>query len=536
MSTQELIFRLGDLMITIGPSGFPSSAARLGDRVDYLRPQTEPGALVVGGVRDRWEPAGLVTDVDESEARYAAIGHPQLEYTIRNSFAGSWLQRHMLMNTSSAPVRVDRLAVPLPTGPGCVGWALTAGGETAWTIQPADGTGPVLAGELTQGTLEGWDAEGFRTGELVLPAGRRFVLQWRIESVSAAAQFTRTRRPTLSPRTELSVNEAYEVADPDTAVVVADPVTVLSEDDVQLVCTDRPGRYPVELRSSRGTNRIDLTWVPPFADLITDLSTGWLSARRSTAGVSVLPGGGAALGLQQAVITGLTEDREDAEDALALYAARLLERDRLSIMDQAFLAQETVRTGDPQPLERARSELLGTETLQPGLALAATRLCLAELALGGTPAAIVARLRQLAENDHAGRQQPVRSGDDHLLDEAARLETITVTGPAGSATSGAVVPHALAVGAELGSGLPGHRLGGIRPGVAVYAAAVLDLLPEAYGPELDRHWGTGPHAVADRTRTTALASALWPEGGSGAPDAGELGEAVGWLVLGRPME
>jgi hypothetical protein len=250
----------------------------------------------------------------------------------------------------------------------------------------------------------------------------------------------------------------------------------------------------------------------------------------------VLPGGGAALGLQQAVITGLTEDRDDAEDALALYAARLLERDRLSIMDQAFLAQEAVRTGDSEPLDRARAEMLRSDRLQPGLALAATRLCLAELALGGTPSAIVARLRELAEDDGAGVQQPARSGDDHLLEAAARLETITVTGPAGATTSGAVVPHALAVGAELGSGLPGHRLGGIRPGVAVYAAAVLDLLPEPYGPELERHWGTGPHAVADRTRTTALAAALWPDGQAGAPDAPELSEAVGWLVLGRPME
>ncbi len=533
MSAPELSFRLGDLMIAIGSSGYPVRAARSSDGTDYLRPQTVPGRLVVDGIADSWEPAGLVIDSDESEARFAAAGHPALEYAVRNSFTGSWLQRHVLMNTSAVPVQVDRLTLPVPAGADCVGWALAAGGDTAWIIAPSDGTGPVLAADLTQGSLDDWDTDGFVTGGLVLPPGRRVVLQWRIDALDDAAGFGRTRRPVLSARTELPATVPYEVADPDTAVVAADPVTVLTEDDVQLISSDRPGRYPVELRSSRGTNRLNLAWVPSFAELITQVSARWLSQRRSSAGVAVLPGSGAALGLQQAVISGLSADHDDAEDALALHAARLLERDRLSIMDQAFLAQETVRTGDPEPLARARDALAATTAVEPGLGLAATRVCLAELACGGSPAELVARLRLLSLQGAASVRGPVPAGEDHLLAQAARLEALTVTGPADAGVPAAVIPHALAVGAELGSGLPGHRLGAIRPTAAIYAAAVLDLLPESYGPELQRHWGSGPHVLADHTRTTALAAALWPDDDA---DAEELGAAVGWLVLGRPME
>ena len=111
MSASELIFTAGDLEITIGSGGLPARVTSRGR--DVLCGQDEPGALRIDGADQQWDFAGLVTDVDESEARYAVVDHPELEYTVRNSFAGVWLQRHMLLNTSSSTITVDDLILPL---------------------------------------------------------------------------------------------------------------------------------------------------------------------------------------------------------------------------------------------------------------------------------------------------------------------------------------------------------------------------------------------------------------------------------------
>jgi hypothetical protein len=439
----------------------------------------------------------------------------------------------MLLNTSSTPLRIDDLVLPLAPAGEHLGWTLTTAGETSWTVQPADGTGPLLTGELNQGTLAAATADGFRTGPLMLQADRRLVLQWRIGTASHVAGLASARQPLLSPWTELPVGVPYEIEDPDTAVLVADPVVSRQEGPVQLVLSEQPGRFPIELRSARGTSRIDLAWVPSTEDLISSLADDWLTGNRSTAGIQVLPSGGAALGLQQAFVARQTGSADDAEDALSLRTARLLEQDRVSVMDQAFLAQEAVRTGDPDPLRRSREGLLELTEVQPGLGLAAVRVCLAELALGGNPTKIIAHLREVLTS---GPHHPAAAtSDDHLLTQAALLELITVTGPVGGGgLRAALLPRLLAVGAELGSGQPGHRLGPSRPVAAIYAAATLDLIGDDLGPELEQRWGTTPHILAERTRTSALAEVLWPASGDREDD--QLAEAVGWLVLGRPIE
>lgn len=536
MSAPELIFEIGDLVVTVAASGFP---ARVGHRarpeLDFLATRNEPGPMVIADLTQQWEFAGLVTDVDETEARYAVAGRPEIEYTIRNTFAGNWLQRHMVLNTSSSAITIEDLVLELQPAAGYVGWAWAAPTETSWAVQPADGTGPVLSGELTQGTVSNRDIDGFHTGSMVLPPGRRLVLQWRI-SVVAQAPAVGARR-TLSPTTELPPNEPYEIDDPDVAVLVDDPLSLHTDGNCQMVISDHPGRYPIELRSARGTSRIELSWVPSTDDLLTEIGGGWLQGDRSAAGVALLPGAGAALGLQQAFIGRLGDVGDEAEDALALHTSRLLGQDRLSIMEQAFLAQEAVRTGDQEPLQRAMTALLAVTEPQPGLGLAATRVCIAELTAGGDPSPVLQRLFALAAG--AGPTE-TGSGDDHLLSAAVRLEMITVTGPADGSDAVTSLPSALAVGAELGAGLPGHRIGRIGPPSAVYAAAVLDLLPDALGPELEQRWGTTPHELAQRTRNAALADALWPPSTGDRPPSvtadGELSEVVGWLVLGRPIE
>lgn len=537
MSTPELTFRSGDLEVTVGDSGFPVRVASSDGRSGYLRPQTQPGRMIIDGQPQRWDFAGLITDVDETEARYAAVGRPELEYTVRNTFAGRWLQRHMLTNTSSQPIAVDDLTLELEPGVDCVGWTWAASAQTSWAVQPADGAGPVLSGELTQGTISGQrESGGFRTGRLLLPAGRRLVLQWRIDLVGRAAVVAGRSLP--SPPTELAVNEPYLIEDLDVAVLVEDPVVVRAEEAGQSVLSPRPGRYPIELRSARGTKRIDLCWVPAADDLVGGLSKHWLSRDRSSAGVALLPAGGAGLAVQQSFVTRLGDGGTDMEDALAVHTARLLDLPRLSIMDLAFLAQESVRTGEPEPLATATSTLLELTTPVAGLGLAATRLCLAELTTGGDPSAVLRQLRSLTER--LGEWRP-EAGDDHLLAAAIALEMITVTGPPSGGPVSGTLPYALAIGAELGAGLPGHRLGTIRPSVAVYAAAVLDLLPESLGPQLEAHWATTPHQLAQRTRNAAIAEVLWPHrpgdtAETTGPDEAELSEVVGWLVLGRPIE
>ncbi|QDP95881.1 hypothetical protein FOE78_08190 [Microlunatus elymi] len=530
MSAQELTFTAGGLKIIIGPGGLPVRVAV--DGRDVLVGQDRPGAVTIDGRRRHWEFAGLVTDLDETEASYGVVDHPELAYTVRDGFTGSWLQRHMLLNTSSSTVTVDDLVLRLQPAADQIGWALIAAGHTRWSVQSADGRGPLLVGDLTQGVLAGQVEDGFRTGRLVLPPGRRLVLQWRIELVPEIARMTSWHGPTTSLRTELPRGEPYEIDDPDVAVLASDPVLVETEGDSQLVTSDQPGRYPVELRSARGTTRLDLAWVPPADELITELSSRWLAADRSAAGIGVMPGGGAALGLQQAVIGRLSDDQSDAEDAVALHTARLLDKDRLSIMDQAFLAQETVRTGDPEPLARARQAMLDIEEPLPGLGLAGTRLCLAELASGGDPGVLLARLHDVAGS--VDIDDPTAAGEDHLRTVSAHLELITVTGPATGAGTTALLPYARSLGAELGSGLPGRRIGALRASTQLYAAAVLDLLPEEIGPALTSVWGISPHALAEQTRTSALAATLWPD--DGGPDQSELSDAIGWLVLGGPIE
>lgn len=536
MPTPELrTYSCDELLITIGSGGL-AAAVEHADRpgANYLKPQ-RIGTPALADADAEWELAEMLTDVDETEARYVCSEQPELKYTIRNSFAAGWLQRHVLVNSGDEPVSLSYLWLDLVPADGHVGWGSTTATESYWTIQPDDGSGPLLAGELTQGSVGVATDSGFYSPALVLEPGRSYVLQWRIGPCGDAAEVAASRQLHLPGWTDLPAGVPYEVADPDTAVVVEEPLLVQQEDAVQVVLSDQPGRYPVELRSARGTGRLELSWVPSTDDLISRLSDGWLSGRRSSSGVPILPGGGAALGLQHAAISRLTDRGDEAEEALALHAARTLERDRLSIMELAFLAQEAVRTGDPDPLERARAGLLELTKPQPGLGMVAIRACLAELTMGGDPTMIISHLREvLARPVRRGRSP--KADDAPLRELAARLELTTVVGPSGRADlRSALLFPILEIGAQLGSGLPGRRLGAeIHPAAEIYAAAVLDLTPDDLGVELEHHWPTTPHVLAERIRTAALAEVLWPTVTPESTD--RLLESVGWLVLGRPVE
>ena len=138
----------------------------------------------------------------------------------------------------------------------------------------------------------------------------------------------------------------------------------------------------------------------------------------------------------------------------------------------------------------------------------------------------------LLEGPQAVREALLR--EEHTRSGAFAMPEVpaitAVTGPADQNPGSAVLADALAIGAELGSGLPGRRIGRLSPSVATYASGVLDLLPDALGPEFERRWGTTPHALAEQTRTGALAATLWPQ------RTEELGDVIGWLVLGKPIE
>lgn len=542
MSAQTLTFTVEEARITVSDTGVierVEHATRTGE--NYVAEHSGLPRMIIDGRAVDWRPAGVITDEDEVETRYAAADRPELECTIRNGFAGSWLQRCMVINTSSQPIEVEDVITEVSPAAQMTGRAGMAAADTYWFIQPTDGAGPLLTGRLSHGAVTERASDGFRTGPIQLRPGHRFVLQWVIEFVPYAIGLAAKLSAGATVSTALWQHESFPIHDPDTAVLVPDPLLLEHEEGTQVIGSPQPGRFGIELRSARGSRRMELAWVPRIEDLLVRLSLDWLFPRRAGSQAPILPGSGAALGLQYGLGARLTELPEAADEALIQHTSRLLDRDQLSSHDIACLAQESLRTGDPDPLDRAHTELLTRADPVPGLGLAATRVCLAELATGSTPQELLDWLYELS------RRSPNRiatvGAHDLVLNRIAAWELAAVTGPADTtpsqpgdqhASSPDLLPGALRLAAQVGSGLPGHRLG--RPAgldTDAYCAAVLDLVPEHVSPPFVRRCGCTPGELAERTHATSLAAVLWPSGDQ-MRDDDQLNELIGWVVLGRP--
>lgn len=508
--------------------------------LDYLGAGLGPLSLAVDGHRHEWQRIDSAVDVDEVESRYRPAGRSDLELVVRHAFRTVWVQRYVLANISADPVRLEDLEIALAPGEDTVGWMMTAGAEAFWLCQPATGWGPVLAATLQFGEVNGYrTGGGWHTGPIDLAAGSRYVVQWVADWYPSTADFQRRRATVLPDRTELVWPQPCEIAGVDAAVVVDPPLSISHEHEQTILIPERPGRFEVELRSSRGTVRCGMTWVQPVADVIGRAAQHLLDGPRTPAGVVRLADSTAGLVLQRALTDRLPDQGEEAADALDCLAAQLLAeadteftdlevdggperparpaaRSGLSVFDIALLAGESVRTGDRDYAAAARDAVLDRSAPEPGLGFAATTLSVAELAAGVSVGPILEHLSRLARTSAA--TSGVNRADST---DWARLELALIIRPHTSELSGEDLGHALALGAALGCGLPGEPMqhpGGLDP---TYAAAVLALIPDDRADQLQHRWALRPQGLAERLRRRGLARRA-------------SAETLAWLVLSQP--
>ncbi len=515
--------------------------------VDYLGADLAPAAVIVGGLRHGWQLTGSEADVDEVESRYRPVGRDDLELVVRHAFQAVWVQRYTLINTrtgsSAETVRLDDLEIALRAGSTMTGWTMTAGAEAFWLTQPSDGRGPVLAATLQLGDVAGTPEGGWRTGPIELAGGARYVVQWQVDWHPSVADFHRRRPTALPERTELAWPEPFEFTGSDTAVIADPEVAVRPQGVDTLIEAPRPGRFAVELRSSRGTVRLGLTWSEPAGRWVARSAQHWVEGRRTPAGIPRLPDSAAGIVVQQALSDRWPGDTDAAVEALERMAARLLDASELSVFDIALLAGESLRSGDRDCAAAARSAVLARTTAEPGLGLAATRVSLAELAAGVSISPIVARLGELTRAGLEPAERDLTSlGPETGL---ATLELALITRSQATALSGDVLDRALTLGAEVGAGLPGGPMLELSAAELAYRSALLGLLPEDRAADTTADWAArwslGPQALADLLRRRSLA-ALTPAAGDSAGDfAGEgpgvsraTAETLAWLVLSQP--
>ena len=474
-----------------------------------------------GGRVLAWGSAEVGRDVDELEVTRSGPGG--LRVTVRHTFEPVWTVRLLLVHLGAVPVDLDEVTLSWRPAAGCRAVALAAGVEAAYAVQPADGRGPVLVGQLTGGLQTGVDPTGLGLGPVRLEPGARRVAQWRWRLARAPRQ---AARPGQLPRsTWLDVDQTVSLAATPDVAVVAGGLTVETEPDAVELSAPEPGAYRVELRSARGTVGLDLDCAPPLEALVD---------RAAEEAVAVPPGkrvrltgGAAGIVAQEALARQRFDDPDPVEDALDLLAGTLSEGSAPDPLDLAFLAREAERTGDRFLLERAEAGVLAAPAAAPGLGLAATRVLLGGMEAGRSPAPLVAHLATLA----AGVAEPAAAG---LPEVAAGLELLLLTrrrspDPERTPRSGPLAAALRRVGAELGAGLPGRRLpdptGGVPVDVLGHLAAVLTLVPEEGGDDLSGWWGVPPSEVG----RAAAAEARVRLARSG-PAAG-ADRALAWLVL-----
>ena len=388
---------------------------------------------------------------------------------------------------------------------------------------PADGTGPLLGGVLRSGALPAVDADGLHLGPVRLEPGGRYVVQWQWDLHPGPRSLGRGRHPEVPRRLDLVVDEVV-VADAgeDEALVLAGGLEAEhSRGQVELSAAS-PGRYPVELRSARGTTAYELRVGPTLDVLLAERALAALDQPRTSAGVVRLPDVDAALVVQRALAAAVLPDAETAEEALDLRTARLPEDDALDPRTVGYLCGEHTRTRDAGLLDRAERAVLAACAPEPGLGLAATQLCLA-LLLAGRPVAPV--LEHLAGLAAAADRPPVAAP---LADQAALLELEVVTargGPdGGGAGSATVRGRVAALGGWLGAGLTGRAVRPVPVDQLAHLCAVLALLPEPAAAAHRTRWGCTAQVLATTGRAQVLERVAW----DGGPAAGP---ALSWLLL-----
>ena len=520
-----LSFECGETRVDVGADG----------SVTAWLPHRWPEALVTGGLvvaaGDQTPllpgPPQLRVDADEVELVWTS---DRLGLVVRHTFAAGWGLRVALSNPGPASVTLDDPLLTWLVPEDRPTWALAAGAAGSYAVLPPDGAGPLLGGLLRMGSLPAADGRGLHLGPLVLASGARYVVQWHWEVYPGPRSLGRGRHPEVPRLLDLEVEEvATADAGEDEALLLADGLQAeRSRGQVELSAAT-PGRYPVELRSARGTTAYQLRVAAPLEMLLTARALAALEQPRTAAGVVRLPDVDAALAVQGRLAA--LADTELAEEALDLFTARLPEDDALDPRTVGYLCGEHARTAEPGLLERAGRAVLAANAPAPGLGLAATQLCLA-LLLAERPVGPV--LEHLARVAAAAERQPMAGP---LPQQAALLELEVVTmgrggpaQPAGAfdAMADRVAARVTALGGWLGAGLTGRPVRPLPVDRLAHLTAVLALLPEEAAARHRGRWGCTAHELGRRGRAAVL-DRVTAEPGTGS------GPALSYLLLGtRP--
>jgi len=540
----------GRLIIEADPTGPITSVApfRRPDR-PFLA-AVDIGVCRRAGVDVSWAEPEVEIDADEVAVRRRT---GDLELTLRHSFGAGWTTRLLLVNTGSTDSLLDRISLIVRPAAGHRVSAQAAGSRLCWAAQANDGEGPVLAARLAAGAVDRVTDGSLELGPLRLTAGQRYVAQLRWELFATPRSVVvGPGRDVLVERTTYEVGESAQLpADPDAALVtppgVAVDVAEEAEPAGREVFAVEPGRHRVELRSADGDVRLDLSWVHPLADQLSRWASDVLAGPRTSAGIVALESLPDALVLQAALGAGDVDDVDQAGDALDRLTARLTDdvsgegapasTNPLSVL---FLLGEHGRTGEPDVLAAAldREGLLLADhgPPPPGLGLAVLRTVLAVGGTGGQER-MPPLLRRAVER--VERFPP--AGD--VPDQAAELELLLAVRPLlldDHLARRRVGTLVRALGAALGSGLPGRLLA--PPPVAEHAhlVAVLRMLPEQGSADsslvaITRSWGAPPSLLAHRQTLEVLDRLTDPATddprSAGRPDRGRVGPAAAWLAL-----
>ncbi|GAA3608419.1 hypothetical protein GCM10022236_07710 [Microlunatus ginsengisoli] len=463
------------------------------------------------------ELARLAIDADEVESTLVAAG--ALEITVRHMFVAGWQTRFVLSNPATRPITLG-VTWPWLVDPGAVGWAVADGAEAALFVQPHDGAGPILVGRLRQGAVVRFDEQGLALPEIVLDPGGRYVLGWDWDWLTEPSAYGR-RWATLHPTVTTLVRGEVVLlpAGPDVALVVPDGIAVERDDELCALTAAEPRTAAVELRSARGLHVVRLTWTPTATELLAAVAGKLLAAPRGRTGVVRLPGLDAAVVVQHALRAEAVDAPDDAQDALDQFTARF----EPDVLDPAgpdaafgalFLAGEFERTGEPELLDRAAAQVLRATRPAPGLGVAATRVCAGLIVAGASPQAVMDHLIALA-----GRPAADAEPDDPL--DRLALSVLTRHLHAADHQDDALVRAVLALGTELGSGLPGDP---VRPWPAERLGRLLATfatLPDGVAEPTRRAWGVPAADLAARRTPTLIARLV------GEP----LGRGHRWLAV-----
>ena len=509
-------FHLPDAVVSVDQVGAVSSVVNTSrPTLSYLRMDLPTAAGADSGARTgsavAWSSVGVAIDVDELES--ALADRAGLELTVRHTFVAGWQLRCALANSSTEP-RTLRLRLPLTTGAGTVGHAVAEGAEAELFVQPGDGRGPILAGRLRQGSVERIDADGLVLPELTLDPGARYVLSWEWDWLPNPAAYVR-RRATMHPiaRTVIRGQAVMLPGGPDVAVVTSDDVVLESAGAATYELSSvEPLAADVELRSARGLRQLRLRWTPTAGELLRRTANELLAVPPGPLGVVGLPGLAAALTVQWTLGAEILDAPDDAADALDLFTARLVASGSERAMPALYLCGEYERTGDRDVLEAASGWLLAAAGPEPGLGVAATRVCLARVALGLSPQPIMDQLLTLAR-DAAGDDVGTQGVEVGRLAAAAELLAVTRTVDPSSRTSVGVADEALlclvdALGGAVGAGLPGDRVRPLSARVLGHVLTVLRLLPDALAEPTRGIWGVPAADLAGQLIPTLIARLL----------------------------